>query len=235
MISLFNLGGTQIMVNIFKWKHFESEIILLCVRWYLKYPLSYRNLTEMMAERFLSISHTTIPRWVQQYSPIINSRIRKHLNPTNDSWRVDETYIKIKGQWSYLYRAVDSDGATIDFWISENRDKNSAEKFFRKALKASHNKMPRVITTDKYYTYEVLINELIYSGRLSCNTQHRQIKYLNNIVEQDHRFIKRIVKPMLGFKSLKSNRELVNIHPLYTRKMYREVATTPLEHLTKIF
>ncbi|AHF06976.1 transposase [Desulfitobacterium metallireducens DSM 15288] len=85
------------MVNIFKWKHFESEIILLCVRWYLKYPLSYRNLTEMMAERGLSISHTTILRWVQQYSPIINSRIRKHLSPTNDSWRVDETYLRSRG------------------------------------------------------------------------------------------------------------------------------------------
>jgi transposase, IS6 family len=158
----------------------------------------------MMAERGLSISHTTILRWVQQYSPIINKRIRKHLNPTNDSWRVDETYIKIKGQWAYLYRAVDSEGATIDFWISEKRDKKSAETFFKKALKATHNQSPRVITTDKYYTYEVLINELIYGGNLSCNTQHRQIKYLNNIVEQDHRFIKRIVKPMLGFKSFKS-------------------------------
>jgi len=87
---------------------------------------------------------------------------------------------------------------------SENRDKKSAEKFFKKALKADHNQMPRVITTDKYFTYEILINELIYSGKLSCNTQHRQIKYLNNIVKQDHRFIKRIVKPMLGFKSFKS-------------------------------
>ncbi len=147
------------MVNIFKWKHFESDIILLCIRWYLKYPLSYRNLVEMMAERSLSISHTTILRWVQQYSPIINRRIRKHLNPTNNSWRVDETYIKIKGQWCYLYRAVDSDGATIDFWISENRDKKSAEKFFKKTLNAGHNQMPRVITSDKYYSYEVLINE----------------------------------------------------------------------------
>jgi len=190
--------------NLFKWKHFESHIILLCVRWYLKYPLSYRNLVEIMDERGLSVSHTTIMRWVQQYSPVLNRRIRKHLKPTNDSWRVDETYIKIKGKWCYLYRAVDSDGATIDFWISANRDKKSAKKFFKKALKASHNKIPRVITTDKYYTYEILINELIYDCNLSCNTQHRQIKYLNNIVEQDHRFIKRKVKPMLGFKSFKS-------------------------------
>src|SRR5665647_207316 len=105
--------------NLFKWKHFESYIILLCVRWYLKYPLSYRNLSEMMAERGLTISHTTILRWVQEYSPIINRRISKYLKPTNDSWRVDETYIKINGKWCYLYRAVDSHGATIDFWISK--------------------------------------------------------------------------------------------------------------------
>ena len=158
----------------------------------------------MMAERGLTISHTTILRWVLQYSPIINRRIRKHLKPTSDSWRVDETFIKISGKWCYLYRAVDSEGATIDFWISTNRDKKSAKKFFNKALKSNHNNIPRVITTDKYYTYEVLIDELIYGGKLPCNTQHRQIKYLNNIVEQDHRFIKRKVKPMLGFKNFKS-------------------------------
>jgi len=157
-----------------------------------------------MAERGLTISHTTILRWVLQYSPIINRRIRKHLKPTSDSWRVDETFIKISGKWCYLYRAVDSEGATIDFWISTNRDKKSAKKFFNKALKSNHNNIPRVITTDKYYTYEVLIDELIYGGKLPCKTQHRQIKYLNNIVEQDHRFIKRKVKPMLGFKNFKS-------------------------------
>jgi transposase, IS6 family len=175
--------------NVFMWKYFKSQIILLCVRWYLKYPLSYRNVEEMMEERGLSITHTTIMRWVNQYSPIIDKKIRKYLHPTNDSWRVDETYIKIKGKWCYLYRAVDSEGNTIDFWVSENRDKKSAEKFFKKTLRSSHNQIPRVITTDKYYTYEVLINELIYGSDLSCRTQHRQIQYLNNIVEQDHRFI----------------------------------------------
>jgi len=134
-----------------------------------------------MAERGLSVDHTTIMRLVHHYSTIINRRVRKYLNPTNDSWRVDETYIKIKGKNCYLYRAVDSNGDTIDFWVSENRDKKSAEKFFKKALGSSHNQIPRVITTDKYYTYEVLINELIYGSYLSCRTQHRQVQYLNNI------------------------------------------------------
>jgi transposase, IS6 family len=103
--------------SIFKWKLFQSDIILLCVRWYLKYPLSYRNLEEMMAERGLSVAHTTIMRWVTQYSPILDKQIRKHLIKTNDSWRLDETYLKIKGVNHYLYRAVDSKGKTIDFWL----------------------------------------------------------------------------------------------------------------------
>ena len=113
----------------FKWKHYQPEIITLCCRWYLKYPLSYRNLEEMMLERGVEVDHTTIYRWVTQYSTEINKKIRKYLNKTNDSWRVDETYIKVKGKWTYLYRAVDSDGNTIDFMLSKKRDKKAARKF----------------------------------------------------------------------------------------------------------
>lgn len=190
--------------NLFKWKHFEKEIILLCVRWYLKYPLSYRNLVDMMAERGLVLTHTTIMRWVHQYSPVIDEAIRKCLKQTNDSWRMDETYIKIKGKDAYLYRAVDSDGNTIDFFVSEHRDKDAANKFLRKALSVRHNQQPRVITTDKYGATEVAIIEEQYYGDISCETQHRMTKYLNNIIEQDHRFIKRKVKPMQGFYSLET-------------------------------
>jgi transposase-like protein len=192
------------MENIFKWKHFESEIIILYVRWYIKYPLSYRMLMEMMAERGLKVTHTTIMRWVHQYSPIIDKRIRKKLKRTNDSWRMDETYLKIKGKNAYLYRAVDLDGNTIDFYVSEKRDKNAARKFFKKSVEAPHNQQPRVITTDKYGATEIAILEKIYYSSLSCRVRHRMTKYLNNIVEQDHRFIKRKIKPMLGFKSYKS-------------------------------
>ncbi len=196
--------------NIFKWKHYQSDIILLCVRWYLKYPLSYRNLEDMMAERGLSVVHTTIMRWVLQYSPILEQRVRKHLNKTNDSWRLDETYLKIKGINHYLYRAVDSDGKTIDFWLSEHRDKSSARKFLQKAMKAEHNQMPRVITTDRYPATEVAIAEEIYLGDLSVLTQHRMIKYLNNIVEQDHRLIKRVLKPKLGLQNFESATALIS-------------------------
>ena len=101
--------------NLFKWKHYQPDIILLTVRWYLRYNLSYRNVVDMMEERGLSMAHTTIMRWVHQYAPELDNRIRRHLKPTNDSWRVDETYIKVKGQWMYLYRAADSEGNTIDF------------------------------------------------------------------------------------------------------------------------
>ena len=194
----------KISQNLFKWKHFESEIILLCIRWYLKYPISYRMLVEMMQERGLNLTHTTIMRWVHQYSPIINEKVRKHLKPTNDSWRMDETYLKIKGKSAYLYRAVDSAGNTIDFLVSEHRDKDAAKKFFKKALKAFHNQQPRVITTDKYIATEIAIHEIIYSGTLSVKTTLRKVKYLNNIIEQDHRFIKRKIRPMLGFESFKT-------------------------------
>jgi len=161
-------------------------------------------LVDMMQERGLNLTHTTIMRWVHEYSPIIGQRIRKHLKPTNDSWRMDETYLKIKGRNAYLYRAVDSQGNTIDFFVSEHRDKDAAKNFFKKALKATHNQQPRVITTDKYAATEIAIHEMIYSGMISVKTTLRKVKYLNNIIEQDHRFIKRKIKPMLGFGSFKT-------------------------------
>ena len=188
----------------FKWKHYQSEIIILCVRWYLKYPLSYRNLQEMMQERGLNINHTTIYRWVLEYSPKLNRGLRKHLKQTGDSWRVDETYIKLNGKWMYLYRAVDQRGNTIDFWLSRKRDRKAAKKFFRKALRSPHNTNPRVITTDKYAATIKTIKNEIKNKRLHPGTKHRSSKYMNNIIEQDHRHIKRITNQMLGFKHFKS-------------------------------
>ncbi|EOQ04717.1 IS6 family transposase, partial [Bacillus cereus] len=120
--------------NIFKWKHYQPDIILLTVRWYLRYNLSLRDLVEMMEERGLSLAHTTIMRWVHQYGPELNERIPKHLKSTNDSGRVDETYIKIKGEKMYLYRAIDSGGNTIDFYLSPKRDAMAAKRFLKKTL-----------------------------------------------------------------------------------------------------
>src|SRR5512142_2170539 len=215
--------------NPFKWRHFEAEIILLCVRWYLRYSLSYRDLEEMMQERGLQVDHTTIYRWVQCYAPELDKRCRPHLKACNDSWRVDETYIKIKGTWTYLYRAVDSDGNTLEFLLSSTRDAEVAERFFVKALHSSAAStpqacsveeqveeptvaadpnptpsVPRVINVDKNAAYPKAIAELKAAGILAEGVELRQVKYLNNLVEQDHRFIKRLVKPGMGFFSVET-------------------------------
>ena len=137
----------------FKWRHFQSDLILLCVRWYLRYPLSYRNLEEMMLERGLRVAYTTIYRWVIAYSSELNQRCHRHLRSTNDSWRVDEIYIKVKGDWKYLYRAIDSKGDTIDFLLTENRDAPAATRFFHKAFGHSDSRKIRVINTDKDKAY----------------------------------------------------------------------------------
>jgi len=185
----------------FKWKHFQKEIILHCVRWYLRYSLSYRDLEQMMRERGIKVDHTTIYRWVQLLAPEIDKRSRPYLNPTNDSWRVDETYIKVKGKWKYLYRAVDSYGNTLEFMLSAKRDNLAAKRFFKKVLKAKHNQQPRAINVDKNAAYPPAIKQLKKQKILCKNSELRQVKYLNNLIEQDHRFIKRLVKPGLGFKS----------------------------------
>ena len=124
--------------NPFKWRHFQSDIILLCVRWYLRYSLSYRDLEEIMLERGLHIDHSTIYRWVQHYAPELDRRCRPHVKGTTDFWCVDETYIKVKKEWVYLYRAVDSRGNTLEFFLSPTRDAGAAKRFFLKMLAASH-------------------------------------------------------------------------------------------------
>jgi transposase-like protein len=163
----------------------------------------------MMEERGLSMAHTTIMRWVHQYGPELDERVRRHLKTTNDSWRVDETYVKVKGQWMYLYRAVDSEGNIIDFYLSESRDKQAAKRFFNKALATSHICKSRIITVDKNPAYPVAIQELMEGKSVPKGIQIRQVKYLNNIVEQDHRFIKKRIRPMLGLKSFRTAKRII--------------------------
>ncbi len=190
--------------NPFKWRHFQADIILLCVRWYLRYALSYRDLEEMMLERGLCVDHTTIYRWVQRYAPELDRRCRPHLKATTDSWRVDETYITIKKQWMYLYRAVDSYGNTLDFLLSPTRNAEAARRFLLKTLAASHTSEPRVINVDKNAAYPKAFNELKAVGIIPESCELRQVKYLNNMIEQDHRFIKRLTKPGMGFFSFET-------------------------------
>lgn len=159
-----------------------------------------------MQERGVEVDHSTINRWVLKYAPEMDKRMRPHLQLTNDSWRVDETYIQIKGEWKYLYRAVDSQGNTLDFMLSAKRDGKAAARFFRQVLKANHVMQPRVINVDKNAAYPVAIEMLKSEQMLAAQTELRQVKYLNNLIEQDHRNIKGIVKPMLGFKTFNSAR-----------------------------
>ena len=171
--------------NSFKWKHYEGEIILLNVRWYLKYPLSYRNLKEMMIERGVNVYyHTTIMRWVHQYSSELEKKIRRHLRPTNNSLRVDEIYIKVKGKWEYFYRAVDSDGDKIDFMLSSKRDLKAAKRFFKKALSSNHDQIPRVITVDKNPAYPPAVDKLKNEKNVFKNVEIRKMRYLKTLLNK---------------------------------------------------
>jgi transposase-like protein len=193
-------------LSLFKWRHFTGEIIICGVRWYLRYALSYRDVEELMREREVSVDHTTIFRWVQRYVPELEKQCRRSLRQTNDSYRVDETYIKIKKRWYYLYRAVDSAGQTIDFLLSTRRDAQAAERFFRKALRAKHTGTPRVITVNTNAAYPPAFEVLQQEKTLPESCTLRQCKYLNNVVEQDHRFLKRRINPGLGFGSFRTAR-----------------------------
>jgi transposase, IS6 family len=183
----------------FKGRQFTGEVILWAVRWYLMFPISYRDLELMLQDRGVSVDHTTVFRWVRSYAAELEKRIRPHLRMSNSSWRVDETYVKLKGRWTYLYRAVDSRGQTIDFLLSAKRDAAAAKRFFRKALTQPHTVNPRTITVDKNPAYPKAIVEMQQAAELWRACRLRQVKYLNNIVEQDHRRVKRLTRPGLGF------------------------------------
>jgi len=163
---------------LFRGRYFEDVIIIRCVRWYLRYSLSYRDLEEMMAERGLSVDHVTVWRWVQHYAPILNQRLRRDLRRLNRSWRVDETYVRVAGKWAYLYRAVDSSGHTIDFMLSPKRDLTAAKLFLRLALSGAGGIRPRVINVDGHPAYARAIAELKRSGDLSWRCRCRPSPYL---------------------------------------------------------
>ena len=188
--------------SLFRGRHFNRTVIILCVRWYSTYKLNYRDLVEMMAERGVAVSHTTILRWVQCYIPEFEKRWNRYARPIGASWRVDETYIRVKGRWTYLYRAVDRHGLTVDFMLSEYRDIAAARRFFTRAIE--RHGAPERITLDGYPATHSAVAELKKSGMLCPQTKVRRSKYLNNLVEQDHRRVKQRIYPMLGFKSFRN-------------------------------
>jgi len=224
------------MIN-FQGRHFPKDVILMAVRWYVAYALSYRDVEELMLERGITVDHSTLNRWVIHYSPLLEQVFRKkHKSPVGNSWRMDETYIKVKGKWTYLYRAVDKSGNTIDFMLSKKRDKKAAKQFFKKAI-FTHG-LPEKITIDKSGSNTSALNSInllltllsIFSG-IFLQIKIRQIKYLNNIVEQDHRGIKRITKPMMGFKAFHSAEATIcgiELHRMLRKKQHIEAKNSAI-------
>src|SRR5450631_2276921 len=168
---------------------FDADIIELCVRWYVTYRLSYRDLVEMMAERGVKVAHSTILRWVTWYVPEFEKRWRRFARTVGTSWRVDETYVSIKAKWHYLYRAVDKHGKTVDFLLRRDRGIAAAQAFFRKALDSTLPRVPRKVTLDGHVPSRRALWLLRREHPCWRNVTVRTNKYLNNLIEQDHRAI----------------------------------------------
>ena len=191
--------------KVLKRLHYPLEVMLVCVRWYAAYPLSLRHLEEMMAERGVEVDHSTVHRWAIKILPVLAAVLRRRKRPVGASWRMDETYVLVRGQWKYLYRAVDKAGATVDFLLRAKRDHAAARAFFERAIDL--HDAPDKITIDKSGANTAAIQSV--QADSGADIELRQSKYLNNVVEQDHRAVKRIVRPMLGFKSFGCARALI--------------------------
>ncbi len=198
----------------FKGRHFDRSVILLCVRWYLAYGLSLRNLEEMMAEQGVTVDHATIHRWTVHYAPRLLEQLNRRKRAVTRKWHVDETYIKVRGRWMYLYRAIDSNGDTVEFWFSEQRNLTAAKRFLRMALKR-HGRPERIVIDGSQTNREAILSSDAES-RLRDRSRRqlkpiriRQSRYLNNRIEQDHRAVKRRIRPMLGLKSITSARAIL--------------------------
>jgi transposase-like protein len=187
-----------------KRRRFPVAIILLCVRWYCKYGISYHDLAEMMSERGVNVDPSTIFRWVQRYAPEIEKRVRPYQGPRSGSWRIDETYVWVGGKWKYLFRASDKHGQLIDFMLSDRRNTSAAYRFLRRTVRTMSGYPPSSMTPDKLASYPKAIRRLQREGLLSKDPEHRTSKYLNNIIEADHGALKRMIRPTRGFQRMKT-------------------------------
>src|SRR5215813_5694421 len=186
---------------LFHKRWFEPTVIVTCVRFYLRFSLSLRDIKELMAERGLAVDHTTIWRWVQRYGPEIHRRLRGHLKAKSPTWHTDETFVRIAGRWLYLFRAVDGHGQTVDFYLSETRDREAAKCFLKKALANPDNRAPSVLARDGLRGYPAAIRELQGEGLMHRSCRHRTRPYANNRIESDHRSVKRRLRAMQGPRS----------------------------------
>ena len=191
----------------FKGFNYSASIIMLCLYIKFRFSLSYREIEELCQLRGLAIDHSTLQRWVERFASLLNDRFRRRKKKVYNSWRMDETYIKLKGSWVFLYRAVDKYGATIDFLICKKRDTQAAKSFFHKAIK--QNGRPEKINIDKSGANKAALDAINQGYAAAQQIEIRQNKYLNNMIEQDHRFIKKRTRPMLGFKSFNGARQTI--------------------------
>ena len=205
MLDFRKISINSALCKVIKRFHYPLEVMLTCVRWYVAYPLSLRHIEEMMQERGVFVDHSTVHRWAVGMLPVLAAVFRRRKRPVGRSWRMDETYIKVSGQWKYLYRAVDRDGDTVDFLLTAKRDRAAARRFLERAINL--HDVPEKITIDKSGANTAAIESV--KAHACVDIVMRQNKYLNNIVEQDHRAIKRITRPMLGLKSFWSARNII--------------------------
>jgi len=215
------------VARVLKRLHYPLEVMLTCVRWYVAYPLSLRHLEEMMAERGIAVDHSTVHRWAIKLLPVLEKAFRRCKRAVGKSWRMDETYVKVRGDWRYLYRAVDKEGNTVDFLLRARRNKAAAQRYCEKSIR--QNGVPETVTIDKSGANLAALHAV--NAERDTPIKIRQVKYLNNVVEQDHRAIKRITRPMLGFKDFRCARIIPSgievMHMIRKGQMKTENGTHP--------
>ena len=194
---------------LFRGRHFEPEVIVTCVRWYLRFSLSLRNVEELMRERGLIVDHTTVWRWCQTYGPVVYQRLKGNVKYKTTTWHMDETYVRVAGRWMYLFRAVDRHSNTVDFYLSETRDRQAAKTFLQKALSNPDNRSPRLLCMDGSRIYPAAIRELQAEGKLNPCCRRRTQRYANNRIESDHRDVKRRLRAMQGPRTFRTARRVI--------------------------
>jgi putative transposase len=222
----------------FKGKHYPKDVILFAVFFYLRYAVSYHDLEEIMQERGVDVDHATLNRWVIEYAPLLAEEAQKRKAPSSRSWRMDETYTRVKGRWTYLYRAVDKFGKTLDFMLSEKRDEAAATAFFKQAIE--NNGVPEKVVIDKSGANQaglLNINLLLWFLGFWPLIEILQVKYLNNIIEQDHRFIKKITKPMKGFKAFHSaaaTLQGIEVAHMIRKRQFGQTGLSPFQQFVSL-